>query len=123
MKTNFDVCCESAETMAQIIDVMKCGWTKEQIINWLKQPFAEKEENMKDAVECMEQHTGFILENRMTDGVKPDGWYAGQNKKYGDMFDLTANKKFAKVFEDENEAKEMAKYLNKGGWNFVVLSS
>lgn len=59
MKTNFDVCCESAETMAQIIDVMKCGWTKEQIINWLKQPFTEKEENLKDAVECMEQHTGF----------------------------------------------------------------
>lgn len=43
MKTNFDVCCESVETMAQMIDIMKCGWTKEQIVNWLKQPFAEKE--------------------------------------------------------------------------------
>ena len=44
MKTNFDVCCESAETMAQMIDIMKCGWTKEQIVNWLKQPFVEKEQ-------------------------------------------------------------------------------
>ncbi len=66
---------------------------------------------------------GYILEDKMPDGIKANGWYSGQNKKYGDMFNLTANKKFAKVFEDENEAKEMAKYLNKGGWNFVVLSS
>ncbi len=44
MKTNFDVCCESVEMMAQMIDIMKCGWTKEQIVNWLKQPFVEKEE-------------------------------------------------------------------------------
>ena len=31
MKTNFDMCCESVEAMAQIIDIIKCGWTKEQI--------------------------------------------------------------------------------------------
>ena len=66
---------------------------------------------------------GFILENRMEDGVKSDGWYAGQNKKYKDMFNMTCLRKFAKVFEDENEAKEMAKFLNKSGWNFVVLPS
>lgn len=64
---------------------------------------------------------GFILENRMRDGVKADGWYAGQNKKYKDAFDMTSLRKFAKVFEDENEAKERAKLLNKSGWNFVVL--
>lgn len=38
MKTNFDVCCENAETMAQMIDIMKCGWTREQILKWLKKP-------------------------------------------------------------------------------------
>lgn len=35
-KTNFDVCCESIENMAQIIDIAKVGWTKEQIIAWLQ---------------------------------------------------------------------------------------
>ena len=35
-KTNFDVCCESIENMAQIIDIAKNGWTKEQIIDWLQ---------------------------------------------------------------------------------------
>ena len=45
---------------------------------------------------------GFILENRMQDGVKPDGWYAGRNKKYINMFNMTSLRKFAKVFEDEN---------------------
>lgn len=47
MKTNFDGCCESVEMMAQVIDIMKCGWTKEQIIRWLKQPLEEKEEIKK----------------------------------------------------------------------------
>lgn len=35
-KTHFDVCCESIENMAQIIDIAKVGWTKEQIIAWLQ---------------------------------------------------------------------------------------
>jgi hypothetical protein len=35
-KTNFDMCCESIENMAQIIDIAKDGWTKEQIIAWLQ---------------------------------------------------------------------------------------
>ena len=47
MKTNFDVCCESVEAMAQIIDIIKCGWTKEQILEWLKQPFTGAEEKRK----------------------------------------------------------------------------
>ena len=38
-KTNFDMCCESMEAMAQIIDIAKIGWTKEQVMEWL-----EKEE-------------------------------------------------------------------------------
>lgn len=44
VKTNFDVCCESIETMAQIIDIMKCGWSKDQIMKWLKSPFTERGE-------------------------------------------------------------------------------
>lgn len=35
-KTNFDFCCESVENMAQVIDIAKCGWTKEEIIEWLQ---------------------------------------------------------------------------------------
>ena len=35
-KTNFDMCCESMEAMAQIIDIAKIGWTKEQIMEWLQ---------------------------------------------------------------------------------------
>lgn len=38
IKTNFDVCCESIESLAQIIDIAKCGWTKEEIVDWLKKP-------------------------------------------------------------------------------------
>lgn len=34
--TNFDCCCESIENMAQAIDIMKVGWTKEQIVEWLQ---------------------------------------------------------------------------------------
>lgn len=36
--TNFDMCCKSVENMAQIIDIAKIGWTKEQIIEWLNKP-------------------------------------------------------------------------------------
>lgn len=43
MKTNFDICCESIENMAQMIDIMKCGWTKDQIKIWLQQPCTENE--------------------------------------------------------------------------------
>lgn len=64
---------------------------------------------------------GYILEDRMPDNICPSGWYAGQNKKYSDMFDLTAEKKFAKVFDDEEDAKKKANSLNNYGWNFVVL--
>lgn len=49
---------------------------------------------------------GYILEDKMPDGVRANGWYCGQNKKYSDMFNLTASRKCAKVFEDENEAKK-----------------
>lgn len=35
-KTNFDRCCESIEAMAQIIDIAKIGWTKDQIMAYLQ---------------------------------------------------------------------------------------
>ena len=40
-KTNFDRCCESTEAMAQIIDIAKIGWTKEQIMEWLQKEECE----------------------------------------------------------------------------------
>ena len=40
-KTNFDRCCESIEAMAQIIDIAKIGWTKEQIMEWLQREECE----------------------------------------------------------------------------------
>ena len=43
LKTNFDACCENVKNMAAVIDAAKIGWTKEQIIEWLKQPAKEKE--------------------------------------------------------------------------------
>ena len=33
--------------MAQIIDIMKCGWTKEQIKDWLMLPYVKVEEEQK----------------------------------------------------------------------------
>lgn len=66
---------------------------------------------------------GFILEDRMPDGIKPNGWYAGRNEKYYDVFNFTANKENAYVFQDEEKAKNKAIQLNKCGWNFTVLPS
>lgn len=43
-KTNFDVCCENIEALAQIIDIAKTGWTKEQIVEWLKKPIEDFKE-------------------------------------------------------------------------------
>ena len=43
-KTNFDRCCESMEAMAQIIDIAKIGWTKEQIMEWLQKEECEAPE-------------------------------------------------------------------------------
>lgn len=40
-KTNFDRCCESIEDMAQIIEIAKIGWTKDQIIEWLQKEAEE----------------------------------------------------------------------------------
>ena len=40
-KTNFDRCRESMEAMAQIIDIAKIGWTKDQIMEWLQKEECE----------------------------------------------------------------------------------
>lgn len=69
MKTNFDICCENAETMAQIIDVMKCGWTKEQVLEWLKKPVTsqtliKRYQCIKEIIfECCDDD-GRIIENK-----------------------------------------------------------
>lgn len=69
MKTNFDVCCESIETMAQIIDIAKCGWTKEQVLEWLKKPVTSltlirRYRCIKEMTfECYDEH-GLLGENK-----------------------------------------------------------
>lgn len=35
-QSSCDMCFESIENMAQIIDIAKIGWTKKQIVNWLQ---------------------------------------------------------------------------------------
>lgn len=45
VRTNFDVCCESIDALAQIIDIAKIGWTKEQIKEWLKKPVSEQKKD------------------------------------------------------------------------------
>lgn len=45
VRTNFDACCESIDALAQIIDIAKIGWTKEQIKEWLKKPVSEQKKN------------------------------------------------------------------------------
>lgn len=42
MKTNFDVCCESMENMASIIDLTKVEWSKEKILEWLAKPITSQ---------------------------------------------------------------------------------
>lgn len=37
IRTNFDACCESIENMAAVLDIAKIGWTKEQLVKWLKE--------------------------------------------------------------------------------------
>lgn len=54
-KTNFDVCCESVQTMAQAIDIIKVGWTKQQIIEWLHStPDNSKPITNADKIRCMD---------------------------------------------------------------------
>ena len=40
-KTNFDICYESVENMAHVIDIAKCVWTREEIIKWLQSEVEE----------------------------------------------------------------------------------
>lgn len=41
-RTNFDICYQSIENMAQVIDIMKRGWTKEQVVEWLQSEATEE---------------------------------------------------------------------------------
>lgn len=42
------MCCESIEAMAQIIDIAKIGWTKEQIMEWLQKEECEIHEQYSE---------------------------------------------------------------------------
>lgn len=42
--TNFEMCCQSKENMASIIDIVKVEWGKEKIVEWLNQPVTVMEE-------------------------------------------------------------------------------
>lgn len=54
-KTNFDMCCESIQTMAQVIDIIKVGWTKQQIVEWLRStPDNSKPITNADKIRCMD---------------------------------------------------------------------
>lgn len=64
----------------------------------------------------------FVLVNKslIKNELKTDGYYKRQNKKYHDMFDLTPEKQFAKIFENIKSAQLIADSLNKGDWNFAI---
>lgn len=56
---------------------------------------------------------GFILHE-----TEIGGYYGGQNKKHGDMFNLTV-REHAKVLNEE-DALRIKNTLNKRDYNFVV---
>ena len=61
----------------------------------------------------------YILVNKTLD-EKADGYYDGPNKKCAGMFRLTAQKCFAKRFDNLDYAEACMAALNKGGWNFSI---
>ena len=56
----------------------------------------------------MEKH--FVIK------VLPYGYYAGQTKKYGDMFDCSP-KRFAKRFNSIAETNSITKMLDRAGYH------
>ena len=56
----------------------------------------------------MEKH--FVIK------VLPYGYYAGQNKKYSDMFDCSA-KRFAERFDSIAETNSITKMLDRAGYH------
>lgn len=66
----------------------------------------------------------YILANIDISGKEPvvDGYYGGQHKKYGSLFNLAPTKQEAKMFYNEHDVKHIADILNKGeGYNFKVV--
>ena len=49
-----------------------------------------------------------------------NGYFAGANKKYSDMFNLVPFKEYAYKFDNETDAIIMRQRLNKNGYNFIV---
>lgn len=108
MKTNFDVCCESVETMAQIIDIMKCGWTKEQIVGWLKQPFVEKEKKEKISICYLSdlsirlKNSRMILENMEADHIisKSEKGFTTEDAEYR-FIDCRKAEEYMGIYADQ----------------------
>lgn len=51
--------------------------------------------------------------------VLPYGYYAGPNKKYGDIFDCSA-KRFAERFSSIEETNRVTKMLDRVGYEYSI---
>ena len=81
-KTNYDVCCESMESMAAVIDVMKVGWSKEEIREWLSKEVCMPPE--KHHIKILPTYFGDVAS-----GVKKfEIRKADRNYKVGDVLRL-----------------------------------
>ena len=56
------------------------------------------------------------MEKQFVIKVLPYGYYAGQNKKYGDMFDCSA-KRFAERFNSIEETNSITRMLDRAGYH------
>ena len=56
------------------------------------------------------------MEKQFVIKVLPYGYYAGQNKKYSDMFDCSA-KRFAERFNSIEETNRVTKMLDRAGYH------
>ena len=61
----------------------------------------------------------YILED-MRDGTISDGFYAGRNPKYTDVFNVAPNDYLAKRYATKEDAERVAQSLNRVGYHFVV---
>lgn len=84
MKTNFDICCESIENMASVIDIAKIGWSKEKIIEWLNKPvtsmtYIRRFKCIKEQTFEMCDDDGFHIENEYSTIPVGSIWQESQN--------------------------------------------
>ena len=75
----------------------------------------------RESIKLVEGVLKYILENRWYDG-RVDGWFGGWNQKYSGLLNYVPDKKWAKKFDNIEDAKKTMVYLNKGDWNFFIVS-